>query len=89
MVGRNRFRRAAVLVLLQRSGQIFGRWHIAPLFNQLAVLAKNEHAKQAHARLRIKLRSNSAIEIRHGENIIPGISRNLELIVAGLESFRL
>lgn len=87
MVGRSRFRRAAVLVLVQRDRQILGGGQIAPLFDELAVLAKDENAKKRCAWLCIKLSGDDAIEIGHGENVLAGVSCDFQLVVTALKLF--
>jgi hypothetical protein len=73
----------------QSCGQFFRRWQIAPLLQQFAILSGNENAKQCCGGFRIKLCCDGAIEIGNDKNVFARVSRDFQLIVAGLKQLRL
>jgi len=74
--------------LLDDGGQICRGWHIIPLLQQLAVSAENENPKIERAGLCAKLGRQPAIEIRHSERVVSGISRNFLDVISPLKALR-
>ena len=85
MVGRNRFGRAAILVLHQSGGEFVRSGQVFPLLDQFPFFSKNENMEEARAGGQIELLRDCAAEVGNSRNVAAGILRDFQFVVAALK----